>query len=67
MNIVSLWVPVGSSLDLLYGHKEWWSVYSGFVLDEKNTRFSVVAVYIHECITRNTSVFTTTSILLAAY
>ncbi len=23
---------------------EWWSAHSGFVLDEKNTRFSIVAV-----------------------
>ena len=40
-------VIFGTSLELsLYGHREWWSVYSGFALDEKNrtcTRFSAVA------------------------
>ncbi len=38
VNILSLKVPDWSSLHSLYGHKEWWSVNSGFVLDENNTR-----------------------------
>ncbi len=44
VNTLSLWVPGWSSLHSLYGYKEWCSVYSGFVLDKRNTRFSVVAV-----------------------
>ncbi len=39
------WVPGWSSLQSLYGHKEHWSVFSGFVLDEKYTRFCVVAPF----------------------
>ena len=33
------------TLGTLYGHKELLSAYSGFVFDEKNTRFSVVAIH----------------------
>ncbi len=48
MNFLSL-LDGGQSSDVfLYGHKEWWSAYSGFALDEKNTLFSVLAV-LYEC------------------
>ena len=43
MNILSLWVAGKSYLHSLYGHRDWWPVFSGFVPDEKNTRFNVVA------------------------
>ena len=32
---------ISQTVHSLYGHKEWWSVYSGFVLDEKNTIFII--------------------------
>ena len=50
-----IWEPGWIFLCSLYGHMEWWSTYSGFVLDEKNTIKIYCFTCTHECITRSTS------------
>ena len=47
LTFLTHWVPGWSSLHSLFGHKEWRMSCAGFGLDEKNSRFSVVTIYMN--------------------